>query len=191
MTTFWWVRHGPTHAKSFVGHLDLPADLSDRAAIARLSAHLPDSARVVSSDLSRAVATADALSAPGRSRLPHAPALREFDFGEWDGKSFDEVAASHPDLSRAFWERPGPVAPPGGESWQDVAARVSAVVDALTGTAEHVIAVAHLGVIATQVARARGQSPAEAIGQPIRPLSVTRLTVTPTGWEVGEVDLCP
>jgi alpha-ribazole phosphatase len=41
MTRLWLVRHGPTHARTMVGWTDLPADLSDVAALARLSAHLP------------------------------------------------------------------------------------------------------------------------------------------------------
>ena len=56
-----------------VGWTDLPADLSDLAALTRLNAHLPD-APVISSDLSRAVTTADALSP--RLRLPQC--LRQF-----------------------------------------------------------------------------------------------------------------
>ncbi|MEJ1993014.1 MAG: phosphoglycerate mutase family protein, partial [Maritimibacter sp.] len=55
------VRHGPTHQKNFVGWRDVPADLSDTAALARLSAALPDSAALISSDLIRAIATADAV----------------------------------------------------------------------------------------------------------------------------------
>ncbi|HIP23805.1 MAG TPA: histidine phosphatase family protein, partial [Rhodobacteraceae bacterium] len=34
-TSYWFVRHGPTHAKGFCGHTDLPADLSDTAQISR------------------------------------------------------------------------------------------------------------------------------------------------------------
>jgi alpha-ribazole phosphatase len=36
MTRFWLVRHGPTHAKAMVGWSDLPADLSDTAALSRV-----------------------------------------------------------------------------------------------------------------------------------------------------------
>ncbi|MFT7136552.1 MAG: alpha-ribazole phosphatase, partial [Akkermansiaceae bacterium] len=51
MTTWHWVRHGPTHEKTLVGWRDVPADLSDHAQIARLNAHLPRDAILVSSDL--------------------------------------------------------------------------------------------------------------------------------------------
>ena len=51
MTTWLWVRHGPTHEKTFVGWRDVPADLTDAAQIARLNAHLPQEALLISSDL--------------------------------------------------------------------------------------------------------------------------------------------
>ena len=124
MTVIYWVRHGPTHEKSFVGHRDVPADLSDTAQIARLSATLPAKALVVSSDLIRSVETATAIQGT-RTRLPHRVGLREFDFGVWDGLHFSEVAEKWPDTSRAYWENPGDVAPPNGESWNAAAARVT------------------------------------------------------------------
>ena len=40
-TNWWWVRHGPTHAKVFTGWRDVPADLSDVARIKRLKNFLP------------------------------------------------------------------------------------------------------------------------------------------------------
>jgi alpha-ribazole phosphatase len=49
----------------------------------------------VSSDLLRASATADRISA-GRTRLADRPQLREFDFGAWDGLTFDAVAGATP-----------------------------------------------------------------------------------------------
>ena len=62
MTRFWWVRHGPTHRKDLVGWTDADADLSDVGALGRLSAHLPAGAPVISSDLIRCRATADAIA---------------------------------------------------------------------------------------------------------------------------------
>ena len=104
MTRFWLVRHGPTHARTMIGWTDLPADLSDSAALRRLSAHLPKHAPVISSDLTRAMATADALGP--RPRLPHDPALREINFGQWETRPFAEIEAESPDHIRAFWDRP-------------------------------------------------------------------------------------
>jgi len=191
MTVWHWVRHGPTHEKAFVGWRDVPADLSDRAQIARLDAHLPKGALLVSSDLIRAVATADMLE-QDRRRLPHVAAIREFDFGEWDGRRFDEIIATHPKLSRRYWEAPGDVAPPGGESWNDVVARVAEFVDVINARhpAAHIVAVAHSGVILTQIQRAAGCSAYAALAHEIDNLSVTRL-IHDGGWRVGVINHSP
>ena len=115
MSTIWWVRHGPTHAKAMVGWSDIPADLSDRAALRRLADFLPGDATVVSSDLLRCRATADAI-AGRRPRLPDRRDLREIHFGTWEMRSFEEVEAEDPERIHAYWNRPGDVRPPGGRS---------------------------------------------------------------------------
>ena len=174
MTIWHWVRHGPTHAKTFVGWRDVPADLSDQPALDRLNAILPQQATVVSSDLSRAVSTADAVT--GRRRLPHMPLLREFHFGAWDGQHFSEIADAYPEESRAYWETPGEIAPPGGESWTMAAARVETAVTHIEARCTGpIIAVAHIGVILTQVQRVLKISPVEALAYKIDNLSVTTL----------------
>ena len=178
MTVFHWVRHGPTHQKTFVGWRDVAADLSDTEQISRVDQFLPQNAVIVSSDLRRSVDTATAIQA-GRKRLPHAAGLRELNFGAWDGHAFDAIAQRWPDLSRKYWETPGDVAPPGGESWNTAARRVCVVVDHLARQSfEHVIVVAHIGVILTQVQRALGCTPAEVIGQKIDNISITEIDCT-------------
>jgi alpha-ribazole phosphatase len=101
MTVWHWVRHGPTHEKTFVGWRDVPADLSDTAQIERLHRHLPLDAMMISSDLIRCVATADVLGIPSRQRLPHHADLRELHFGVWDGMHFTEVSKRDPE----WWHR--------------------------------------------------------------------------------------
>ncbi len=192
MTTFHWIRHGPTHERAFVGWRDVPADLSDTARIGRLNRFLPDDAIVVASDLVRASATADVLST-GRTRLPDLPELREFDFGDWDGRHFSEVAETDPDLSRAYWETPGDAAPPGGESWNMAAQRIRPAVDGLIERyrGRHIVAVAHIGVIMTQIERATGQSAREVIGNRIDNLSVTELHLADAQWQVRRINHLP
>jgi broad specificity phosphatase PhoE len=167
VTRLWLIRHGPTHAKTLVGWRDVPADLSDRAALDRLSAALPD-APIVSSNLTRTRDTAAAI-AQGRKILPEEPGLREFNYGDWDGRPFDSFDGP---VSRAFFETPGDVAPPGGESWNTVEARILATLRRIA-TGPDLIVVAHFGVILILWARAMGLAPKEALVQKIDPLSLT------------------
>ena len=192
MTRFWWVRHAPTHEKSFVGWRDVPADLSDTALIGRVADHLPAGAVIVASDLQRASTTSDAIGG-ARHRLPDVPALREMDFGIWDGMDWRDVAARDPDLSRRFWEEPGDLRAPDGESWNDVSARVARVVDDLTlrFAGRDIVLVAHMGVIMTQIQRASGSTAYQALGHQIDNLSVTRMARNGAGWTLGAVNHLP
>ncbi|WP_224813780.1 histidine phosphatase family protein [Hasllibacter sp. MH4015] len=186
-----WVRHGPTHQKTFTGWRDVPADLSDTGAVMRMRDWLPADAPIASSDLKRAVATADAI-AGGRRRLAHDPDLREFDFGTWDGLHFNVVAERDPDLSWSFWDEPGDVAAPGGESWFQVRDRVARAVDrALANNPGDVILVAHFGAILCHVAHATGQTPKAILAQKIDPLSVTELVEAGDCWTLGAVNHQP
>ena len=192
MTHFWWVRHGPTHEKAFVGWRDVPADLSDTALISRLHEYLPSDAVVISSDLQRSIKTADAFQG-SRGRLPNDPRLREFNFGAWDGLKFDEVAARDPELSRAFWEQPGDLAPPDGESWDAVANRVNVAVDSLISDqiSEHIIVVAHIGVIMTQIQKVVGGDAYKAMSYQIDNFSVTDIKFDAGSWHRGTINHLP
>lgn len=190
MSRFFWVRHGPTHARAMLGWSDLPADLSDTARISRLAAHLPAGAAVVSSDLVRAVATADAL-AGARLRLPHDRDLREIHFGEWE---LQEVAAVADRAGlRAFWDMPGSVRAPGGECWDDLRARTDRAVARLVAAhpGRDVVVVAHMGTILTQLQRALNVSAFAAIGHRIDPLSVTEIHLADGTWRVEAINRCP
>lgn len=188
MTVVHWVRHGPTGARGMVGHRDVAADLSDAAALRRLGAMLPAGAPVGSSDLLRARATADAV-AGDRPRLPPERALREIDFGAWDGLRVEEVEDR--ERLRRFWDEPGAVSPPGGESWDALRARVDPAVEGVLALGHpEVVLVAHLGVILTQVQRALDVPAREAFGHALEPLSVTRISCAGT-WRAEAIGVVP
>lgn len=189
ITRFHLIRHGPTHAKSMVGWSDLPADLSDTAALARLEAALPREAVVISSDLIRAVATADAIQGD-RLRLPNAQALREMYFGDWELRRWAEIDAEDPDRIRAFWEEPGDNAAPGGESWNMLSARVNAQMDQLAQTyaGGDIIVVGHFGQILCQIERAGNMTTTEAFSHKIDNLSLSRIQYGPDGWTLSEIN---
>jgi broad specificity phosphatase PhoE len=167
-----------------VGWTDHPADLSDAARLARLRDALPH-APVVSSDLRRAVATADAIAAD-RPRLPPDPDLREFNYGDWEDRAVPDLPEAE---TRPFFETPGAHRAPGGESWNEVSARVARALDRLPEG--DVVVVCHFGVILTQWARATGLPPFRALAQPIGNLGLTRIDVGPDGIEPVFADRHP
>lgn len=59
------------------------------------------------------------------------PELRERSWGDWEGRSFEEVRRRWPDLVRAWAEDEAGFAPPGGESVRDVYARSQPVLKRL------------------------------------------------------------
>lgn len=193
-TTFWLVRHGPTHSTAANGWTDIAADLSDLEQVARTSSMIPTDAIVISSDLSRAVDTADAVG-HGRERLDHHFDLREFNFGDWEGREFGEIAENDPEKSRHFWENPGDAAPPGGESFHDLQGRVSRVLHDLAKThgERDICCVVHFGVILTAIAHASNMPASVATRFHIDNLSVTRIEyMHPTdSWIVRSVNHLP
>lgn len=190
MSRLWLVRHGPTGGKAMYGWTDIAADLSDSAALDRLAAALPAGLPVVSSDLIRARATADAI-AGSRPRLPDEPDLREVHFGEWEGRGFAEVWTRSPRLAQRLWDAPGDAHPPGGESWHTLAARVGSAIDRLRAAhPDGLIAVAHFGSILTQVQRATGETAKQVFSRKLRHLSLTEIS-TGRAWTLERFNELP
>jgi probable phosphoglycerate mutase len=148
------IRHGALAGdaeRRYVGATDLPMSEAGEAQIrdlaARLAARMPIDA-VYCSDLARSRRAAELL-AGGRAIPIHVrPALREIDMGAWEGRTRGEVAERQPD---EYARRGGDIVnfrPPGGESFADLAARVTPCWRSLFAESESgVVAVAgHAGV---------------------------------------------
>src|SRR5689334_13019486 len=106
--------------------------------------------RVLSSDLRRTRETAAALGHPGAAP---DPVWREIDVGEWAGRPLADLPAG-PEPS---W-RGGALVPPGGERWDELAARVADALDALVGEGGDWLVVTHGGVIRAAVSYVSGAS---------------------------------
>ncbi len=188
---FWWVRHGPTHAKALIGHTDIAVDLSDLPALDRLKSFLPMQDKLFSSDLIRASETAQAISNISAPVLKRK-GLREMNFGDWEGKSFEVVAKSDPEFSRGFWENPGDTSPPNGECWNVFSQRIHSEIDTLISlaTSKHIVVVAHFGVILAALQLAGGFSNKSVFSFKINNLSVTRLCYhsTNAAWSIRSVN---
>jgi len=125
-TTLWLVRHGQAGPFGvLLGHSDPPlSDLGRRQAEAAAAAlaDLPVTA-LYASDLARARGTAEAASRALGRQVTGLRALRERDFGAWEGRAVADLARDAPDDLAALWGD-GAFAPPGGESLDALAARV-------------------------------------------------------------------
>lgn len=118
-------------------------------------------------------------------------ALGEQDFGDWVGLTHDEIAAHDPAAAARFWDDPANRAPPGGEAFTDVLARVAAAIEALgrAHAGRDLVVVAHAGTIRAALALALGLTPQFALRVVIAPLSTTRLDRVGDSWRVEGVNL--
>ena len=75
--------------------------------------------------------------------------LRELDFGELEGRTYDEIEREQPELFRRWMETPTLVRFPGGESYAELRERVAAAVDDVVAAnnGRTVALVSHGGVI--------------------------------------------
>src|ERR1700731_3791071 len=87
--------------------------------------------------------------------------FRETDFGAWEGLTFAEVRERWP-AEMSAWLADPEVAPPGGESFTDVSARVTAALDRVLAAraGQTVLIVSHVTPIKTLVAAALLAPPA-------------------------------
>ena len=154
------LRHGQTPMsvqKRYAGLSDVPltevgvqqaAAAGKRLASAGLTA-------IVTSPLARAMRTAEEVAAATGAPVEADEGFRETDFGAWDGLTFAEVRERWPAELTAWLADPA-VAPPGGESFVAVSARVSdALGRVLAGhRGQTVLIVSHVTPIKTLVAAA-------------------------------------
>jgi alpha-ribazole phosphatase len=183
-TRWWWVRHAPVPAagKIVYGRTDVDCDTSDSALFAAQAARLPRDAVLVTSGLSRAVKTLAALATAGYPCDPAAaiaePAFEERFFGDWEGHSWEQIAALDPAGPDRFWDDPFGFRPPGGgENVFDHMARVRAAVDRITARfpGRDVVAVAHAGSIRAQLCSVLSINPGDAAAIDVDFVSITRI----------------
>ncbi|HEY2372965.1 MAG TPA: histidine phosphatase family protein [Gaiellaceae bacterium] len=78
--------------------------------------------------------------------------LRELDFGELEGRTYDEIAANEPELYRAWMERPTTVTFPGGESFALLKERALAALERIRSAHDCAVVVTHGGIIRAALA---------------------------------------
>jgi broad specificity phosphatase PhoE len=78
--------------------------------------------------------------------------LRELDFGHLEGRLYEEIERSEPELFRGWMDTPTEVSFPGGESYDDLRRRAVAACDEIRGRHACALVVTHGGVVRAVVA---------------------------------------
>ncbi len=167
-TTLLLLRHGQTPLsveKRFSGLGDpelTEIGLAQAAAAARRLASSKATA-VVSSPLSRARQTAEAVAAALGLSVEVDEGLRETDFGDWEGYTFGEIHQRWPTEMTA-WLGSSAVAPPYGESFDETTVRVRQARDRILAAhgGERVVVISHVSPIKTLL-RLALDAPASAL----------------------------
>ena len=174
VTKIYLIRHGETEdadSGRYKGHLDVPLSENGDKQIKKLAKYISGeagkrgSAEVVRSespdflisglsaiycsDLIRAVKSADIIAEQFDLKPMILAGLRERNFGEWEGMTFNEIEEKWPDAFSAWASNPLKFSPMGGESTSEVRERVMPAFNEITDKhkGQNIAIVSHGGVI--------------------------------------------
>ena len=148
------IRHGETAWNvdaRIQGHLDIPLSANGRWQAQQLANALSDEAitAIYSSDLARAWETAQFIGQVQGVPVIKVAALRERDFGDFEGKTFAEIEVLLPEQSMRWRKRDPEFYPAGGESLIALRSRVLQAAEQMAAQhpGEQIALVGHGGVL--------------------------------------------
>jgi alpha-ribazole phosphatase len=180
-TRWWWVRHAPVPNMTGImyGSDDVVCDTDDRGSFDQLASVLPADAHWMTSHLSRTHHTADAIRAAGLDFPTPVveEGLGEQNFGDWQGRNWNDMEKADPDVYKTFWLDPARNRPPNGESFEDLINRTSVIINRVNEErrGQTIVAVAHGGTIRAAISHALGLSPEAGMSFATDNLSMTCL----------------
>ena len=120
----------------YCGHCDTELTQAGHAMAQALATYLGQTsfAALITSDLRRTQQSVGPLGQRLGIQAQLDPRLRELHYGAWNGKTRAEVAAVDGPTYTRWLARPAEVAPPGGETAQQLATRSCAAIDELAET---------------------------------------------------------
>jgi alpha-ribazole phosphatase len=204
VTRWWWVRHAPVpDTVNIYGQNDVDSDISDRNVFDALARELPRGAAWFTSNLKRTHQTAEAIieamieSDPASGTWVPVTEFAEQHLGEWQGLNRAEFFASRANFSHPFWFGPASERAPGGESFDDLYARVAPAIERLSAENinRDIVAVTHGGTIKAAIGHALKLSTDAALAFAIDNCSITRLDQLGAGseslWRVVSINHRP
>ena len=168
MTKLLLLRHGETEGnvqQVWHGALDAPLTVRGQQQVAAAVQYICDFHRrtpidhLIVSPLPRALRTATPIAQALNLPLQIDPGLREFDLGDWEGRTFVELRDKENLWGR--WRQEPTFAPPHGESPRSFHTRILQALQQLVALhpAQTVLAVTHGGVICNALAAWLGTGP--------------------------------
>lgn len=150
MTRVYLIRHGETEWNR-TGRLQGNANVllsPEGVRQARLLAeHAPFNTvnAIYSSDLSRAVMTAEILAERFNLPVIQKSGFRETNFGDWEGRLLSELASEAPDGFEKFFTKPDKVQPKNGETFLQCQARLMTALEEIVADhdGQNIIIVSH------------------------------------------------
>jgi probable phosphoglycerate mutase len=187
-TFIYFVRHGetiltPQRKFSGTGSLDpeLMQEGLDQADLvaeecAKLGAEI-----LIASPLNRTRQTAEAISRTTGLEIIFDKAWYELSFGDWDGRSIEEVREQEPDQYQS-WINSSSYAPPGGESYDEASIRIEEALEKLVAEypGKKIIVVTHNGVIKTAAKIAVGGPRDAVFHMDATPCSLSSISIWPS-----------
>ena len=152
-------RHAAAENHTFIGSTDIELSEEGRRQAASMDAFLqpyhPE--RCFCSPLKRCIETIRTFAG---LQVEISPDLREIDFGNWEGKTFDQIQEMDPEAVNQWSCFDPEFSFPGGERVSDFLVRIDHVATALASCPEKtILVVTHAGIIRALICHFLGLSP--------------------------------
>ena len=189
------IRHGETNwnaERRLQGHLDIPLNIQGEQQAAALGRALREETldAIVSSDMQRALQTAEVIAASRGMKIDVNPGLRERCFGAFEGLRYSEIRERYPDDYAAWQTLDVDARFPSGthmaETLREFSERaISTVMRLVTGADDRKIAVVtHGGVLECVYRAAKGIGFSHRRDVPILNGSINRVALNGKSLEV-------
>ena len=187
MTHLILVRHGETDWSTqhrFQGQTDVPLNYAGREQAVRLAGRLTHEHidAVYSSDLQRAVETANIVTAHRPIDVQLDTRLRELHFGSFESLTYSEIKELFP-AELAAWEHDRSTSPPEGEGLAQLVARVRCFLAEITArhASDRVMIVSHGGPLRVMLCLILGLPPEQQWQFRLEPTSWSEVSLYETG----------
>jgi len=145
--------------------------------------------KIISSPLKRTMQTASEIAKIHKLNVEPEPLIIESDHGDWEGKTFDELASLYPDIWHKWHSSPGEVQFPHGESMKEIFKRVVEWWERANDFDGNTVAVTHENIIQALLVHLQRVGLDKIWGFRMRNASVTEIVVQspPVIVRIGDI----